>query len=54
VTEQEAAVLAAFREVTGWSDEQVLHYAACKSYCTPICGAEEVDCPDSPGRAAGP
>ena len=41
------AVLEAFREATGWSDEDALHYAQCDR-CTPICGAEEEDCPDAP------
>lgn len=45
-------VLAAFREVTGWTDAEVLHYAVCDSYCNPICGAEEDACPE--GRAAAP
>jgi hypothetical protein len=40
------AALAAFREVTGWTDAQVEHYARCP-LCTPICGHEEYDCPDS-------
>lgn len=43
----QGAVLAAFREATGWSDEDALHYAQCDN-CTPICGAEEEDCPDAP------
>lgn len=43
----DAEVLAAFRAVTGWTDEDVLHYASCGN-CTPICGAEEENCPDSP------
>jgi hypothetical protein len=41
--------LEAFRVVTGWSDEQVLHYASCKD-CTPICGYEEYDCDTFPPR----
>lgn len=43
-------ILAAFRKVTGWTDAEVLHYAVCESYCTPICDHEEDVCPD--GRAA--
>jgi hypothetical protein len=43
----DAEVLEAFRVVTDWSDEQVLHYASCKA-CTPICGDEEYDCGTSP------
>lgn len=39
-------VLAAFRDVTGWTDAEVLHYVACTSYCNPICGAEEDMCPE--------
>ncbi|WP_185949284.1 hypothetical protein [Microbispora sp. KK1-11] len=46
MTEQEAALLAAFREATGWSDDLVLHYATC-DWCRPICGAEEIDCDDA-------
>lgn len=42
----DAEVLAAFREVTGWSDALVLHYATSLTcVCVPICGHEEVDCP---------
>lgn len=44
-------VLAAFRAVTGWSDEQVLHYATCNA-CVAICGHEEEDCRDSPTSIA--
>lgn len=40
-------VLAAFRKVTSWTDAEVLHYAVCESYCTPICGAEEDACPEA-------
>ena len=36
--------LAAFREVTGWTDERAIHYAGC-DLCVPICGHEEEDCP---------
>ena len=43
---REREVLAAFREVTGWTDEEVLHYAVCQGYCTPICGVEEDACPE--------
>jgi hypothetical protein len=39
-------VLAAFRQVTGWTDAEVLHYVVCESTCTPICGAEESECPE--------
>lgn len=42
-----AAVLAAFREVTDWSDEDVLHYAEC-SVCDPFGGDMEYYCRDSP------
>lgn len=45
----DAAVLAAFRAATGWTDEQALHYGTCQ-WCTPICGYEEYDCKDSPSR----
>jgi hypothetical protein len=44
--DQAERVLRAFRDVTRWSDELVLHYARCESYCTPICGHEEMDCPE--------
>jgi hypothetical protein len=47
----QAEVLAAFRAVTGWSDEDVLHYASCGK-CTPICGSEEENCPESPAAIA--
>ena len=43
----EEKVLAAFRQVTGWTDAEVLHYAVCESYCNPICGAEEDACPEA-------
>jgi hypothetical protein len=49
VNDRDAAVLAAFREVTGWSDALVLHYAQCESTCVPICGHEEMNCPEVPG-----
>lgn len=42
----EEAILAAFREVTDWSDEDVLHYASC-SHCDPI-GEMPYWCRDSP------
>lgn len=41
-------VLEAFRRVTGWPDELVLHYAldpTCE--CIPICGYGEDDCPEA-------
>lgn len=44
-------VLEAFRAVTGWSDEQVMHYLICDD-CNPICGHEEYDCPESPNSKA--
>jgi hypothetical protein len=46
-------VLAAFRKVTAWTDEEVLHYAVCESYCTPICGAEEMACPEGSRLSGG-
>lgn len=49
MSEQE--VLAAFRAVTGWTDEDVLHYASCGE-CTPICGSDEENCPKSPAAVA--
>lgn len=49
MNDRDAAVLAAFREVTGWSDALVLHYAQCESTCVPICGHEEMNCPEVPG-----
>ena len=39
-------LLDAFRQVTGWSDELVMHFAECNGGCTPICGSEEDTCPD--------
>lgn len=53
---QDHRVLAAFRKVTGWADEEVIHYAGCDRGCVPICGAEEDECRDSPARRrlAGP
>ena len=47
----DAEILEAFRKVTDWSDEQVLHYASCKR-CMPICGYEEWDCDDNPAAIA--
>jgi hypothetical protein len=49
----EAALLAAFRAATDWTDEQALHYGTC-TMCTPICGYEEYDCKDSPARRGEP
>lgn len=48
-TMSDAEVLAAFRTVTGWLDELVLHYATC-----PDCIVSDVayDCPVSPPRIA--
>jgi hypothetical protein len=43
----EQTVLAAFREATGWTDEQAIHYATCLA-CTAICGHEEYDCSNAP------
>ncbi len=43
----EIETLAAFREVAGWSDEQVQHMRSCLD-CVPICGHEEYDCEASP------
>lgn len=46
----DAAVLAAFRKVTGWDDEDVLHWATCKE-CDPLGGDEyEYYCRDSRQR----
>jgi hypothetical protein len=47
----DAEVLEAFREVTGWSDEQVAHYVSC-GQCTAICGHEEEDCQGNPATIA--
>lgn len=44
-------ILAAFREVTGWSDEEVLHLASC-DLCVPICGHEESSCKNNPAMIA--
>ncbi|MGI5223537.1 hypothetical protein [Actinoallomurus sp. CA-142502] len=43
----DAAVLAAYRKVTGWADEDVLHYASCGA-CDPDGGDGTYYCPDSP------
>lgn len=44
----DAEVLAAFREVTGWSDALVLHYATSHVCgCVAICGHYEEDCPEA-------
>lgn len=43
----DAAVLAAFREVTDWTDEDVLHYAACPD-CNPGGGDYTWYCEASP------
>lgn len=43
----DAAVLAAFREVTDWTDEDVLHYAQCRE-CDPREGDCTWYCSDSP------
>lgn len=45
----EAAVLAAFREVTGWTDEEVLHYATCRE-CDPRDGDYTWYCENNPQR----
>lgn len=42
----DAAILAAFRGVTDWDDEDVLHYSSC-SACDPI-GEMPFWCSDSP------
>lgn len=47
MNDRDAAVLAAFRAVTGWPDDLVLHYAQCP-LCNPICGHEEENCQDAP------
>ena len=44
-------ILEAFREATGWGNEQVLHYASCRR-CVPVCGYEESDCDASPATIA--
>jgi hypothetical protein len=44
-----AAVLAAFRELTDWTDEDVLHYATC-SECDPRDGDYTWYCDNSPLR----
>lgn len=44
-----AAVLAAFREVTDWTDEDAFHYATC-AYCDPLGGDLRCYCDDSPKR----
>jgi hypothetical protein len=41
-----AAVLAAYREATGWTDEDALHYATC-ALCDPL-GGDSIWCSDSP------
>lgn len=51
LAEGSPAILEAFRAVTGWSDEDVLHYATCDR-CVPVCGAEEENCPQSPASIA--
>lgn len=43
----DAAVLAAYREVTGWTDEEILHLASCGE-CDPRDGDDEWYCKDSP------
>jgi hypothetical protein len=43
------AVLAAFRELTDWTDEDVLHYAGC-SECDPRDGDYTWYCDNSPIR----
>lgn len=43
----EAAVLAAYRDVTGWTDEEVLHYASCQE-CDPRDGDYTWYCENSP------
>lgn len=45
----DAAVLAAYREVTGWDDEDVLHYATCNE-CDPRDGDYTWYCENSPNR----
>lgn len=47
MTEHDAAVLAAFRQLTGWSDELVLHYAACQEACDPTSSYGEYYCPEA-------
>jgi hypothetical protein len=42
-----AALLSAFRRVTDWTDEDVLHYASC-DLCDPLGGDEGYWCRDSP------
>ena len=43
--------LIAFRKVTGWTDEQVIHYASC-DICTAMAYRTEWDCPESPAATA--
>lgn len=43
----DAAILAAYREATGWTDEDALHYATC-ARCDPLGGHEAFWCSDSP------
>ncbi|MEU8279546.1 hypothetical protein ACFYOK_29480 [Microbispora bryophytorum] len=47
-TLDERDILAAFREVTGWSDALVLHYATC-DWCT-----RDADCREAYELMGGP
>lgn len=42
-------VLEAFRQVTGWPDEVVIHYSGNRGVCgcLPVCGHREYDCPEA-------
>jgi hypothetical protein len=48
---RDADVLAAFRKVTGWTDEDVLHYASCGK-CQPFCVTCVDFCRDAPASIA--
>lgn len=45
----DAELLAAYRDVTGWTDEEVLHYASCDE-CDPRDGDYTWYCDNSPNR----